>query len=116
MKDTVRSAIARNLGVSEHSIISWRIAVGAAERQRVEAELEVKIRADGFVSQRLRERYNSEKPNSLYLKPAQLSVALGEERVYLDIVLLYGKETQHIFKALHQLMMVRGPQKRKKIK
>ncbi len=34
----------------------------------------------------------------------------------VEVILLRGKDTQHIFKALYQTMTVRGPQKRKKTK
>lgn len=120
MTDYVRSAIARNLGVSEHQIALWRITVGAGNRNgypgQIEAELEVKFFLDPANLDRLGKRYRSQAPNSLHIKQVSPVVTVGENtgQIFVDITLLYGKETQHIFKALYQTMTVRGRQKRNK--
>lgn len=120
MTDKVRSAIARNLGVSEHQIALWRIVVGSGNRNGcrslVEAELEVKFFLDPTSLQKLGDRYRSAARNSLAITSVSPVVTVGENtgQIFVDITLLYGKETQHIFKALHQTMTVRGPQKGKR--
>jgi hypothetical protein len=129
MSDRVRSAIARNLGVSEHLITLWRITVGAGSRgtyighvgagrrsiqTQLEAALEVTLLLDRDHVVRFHEKLNARAVSSLYVKQITPQVSEGDFRVFVDIALCYGKDTQHIFKALHQTMTVRGRQKGKR--
>lgn len=126
MRDYISSAIARTLQIPLRQIVLWRITVGQGSRSSrslgggshnvlgmIEAELEVKLDLDAATAKHLQYIADTGK-GSVVIKRAHVAQHLGTERTDLDVGLFYGKETEHIFKALYQTMTVRGPQKRKK--
>jgi len=121
--DYVRQALARMLGVKLHHIGKWELRAssdaaryvgGFAQGMRI-AEMRVQFHGEAF--KRIHHLVTSESSGSLRLANRSMDHFNGlVEDMSIDILLLYGKETQHIFKALHQGFRVRGkpPKRRKK--
>ncbi len=126
MTDYVRSMIARQLGVPQRCIGLWRVTAGSGSRSgsgplggynvptRLEAELEVQLHLDHPDFLRMRKRWMEERRTSMQIKNHNLRERLGTEIVDVDLTLLYGKETQHFFKAVLQSFTVRGAKKGKR--
>jgi hypothetical protein len=116
MRDLVALAVARTLGVSSKMIFGWEL--NALQRGirgapgMLETQLQVHLFSDLEMLRRLQ---NGERRGSWALHG--VSAEAGgplDVPARLDVVLLYGKETQHIFKALAQQMVYRKPAKRRK--
>jgi hypothetical protein len=120
-KDYVAEAVARTLGVSVHAICGWELsakrqgralALGVGALGMIETRLQVSLAAD---SETLRKALVQDRRGSWLVGHYDVEAANSlSAKIRVDITLVRGKETQHIFKALHQTVTVRGPQKRKK--
>lgn len=121
----VENALARTLGVKRHQIGRWSLAVNSGGFIRssigrlgvttmLEAEMTVQLAVSGEMARAFHEKQFVFAGVSVTTVE---STRQGPDYVLdLKLVLLYGKQTQHIFKALLQQFTVRGPQKRKKRK
>jgi hypothetical protein len=116
MKDTVAAAIARILGVSSKLISGWSLEARQDGRRgtpgMLTTHLQVKVEADRDTLYRLQtgQHRGSWALNNVYADSAHLFDVAAR----LDVALLYGKETQHIFKALAQMTVYRKNQKGKR--
>jgi hypothetical protein len=113
MRDTVAAAVARTLGISSKLISGWSLEARQDGRRgapgMLTTHLQVKVEADRDTLYRLQigQHRGSWALNSVYADSARpFDVAAR-----LDVVLLYGKETQHIFKSLAQMTTYRRNQK-----
>lgn len=116
MKDTVAAAIARTLGVSSKYISGWELNAKQSGYLgmpgMLETHLQIRIEADRDTLYRLQlgQRRGSWALNAIDVEMHQPITVPAR----LDVTLLYGKETQHIFKALAQLTIYRRNQKGKR--
>lgn len=124
MTDHVRGALGRFLGISERNIALWRLTCGAGSHSdsrfgaynaptRFEAEIEVEVDVDDTVYQKFRARFLNDEQHGLTITEAQPYERLGQRRLTIKIRPLYGKDTQHLFKALAKMAIWRGPHKGK---
>lgn len=113
MKDLVAEAVARTLGISSKYIAGWELNVQQEGMPgvpgMVRSSLQVKMVASHDSLRRLQmgERRGSWALNAVNVD----SFRPGDTAARLDVILLYGKETQHIFKALAQLTVYRRNQR-----
>jgi len=125
MNDHTRQALGRRLGINHKRIILWRLTAGAGGRTAnylggsreafptgLEAEIEVQVLAEPADMLKLAQA--SARSSSLYVKGACGRIQAGDMRTDVTISLSYGKDTQHIFKAMLQDFTVRGAQKGKR--
>lgn len=124
MKDYVREMLARHLGVPVSRITLWRLTAGQGSQQMqsrgrtvcapgmLEAELEVVVAAGPLEVKLL--TADPTRGGGLAIKDVSPYVQMGQERTSVTLILLHGKDTQHLFKAVHQAFTVRGRQKGKK--
>jgi hypothetical protein len=111
MKDLVAEAVARTLGVSSKFISGWELNARQDGRPgmpgAVRTHLLLRMEPD---QEALRKLQLGQRRGSWALE--RVDVQLGEwAPAQLVVTLLYGKETQHIFKALAQLTVYRRNQK-----
>jgi hypothetical protein len=117
MKDLVAEAVARTLGLSSRLISGWELNAQQngmpGTPGMIRTELRVRVVADRTSLHRLQ---MGERRGSWALQQLEVQDAYGPSHLQgrIDVVLLYGKETQHIFKALAQLTVYRRNQKGKK--
>lgn len=114
MKDLVKEAIGRTLGVSSNLIVSWSLSAVMGRGCSLRNTLQVKVAADRAALQRLQ---SGERRGSWALDQMAVTCATQVPDYGLadiDVALLYGKETQHIFKALAQQTVYRRNQKSKR--
>lgn len=113
MTDLVVAAIARTLGVSSKFISGWELNAQMDGRPgmagMLRTELQVKVVADRQTLQRFQNR-DSRGSWALHAVAVDMQSPM-EVPARLDVKLLYGKETQHIFKALAQQTVYRRNQK-----
>lgn len=125
MTDYVRGALGRCLGISESRIALWRLTCGVGSvsdsrfgayntPRRFEAEIEIQINADVEIERKLRERVLASSYHGLVLTQAQPYELAGTRQLSLTIRAIYGKDTQHLFKALAKMTVYRGPHKGKR--
>ena len=116
MKDTVAAAIARTLGVSSNRIIGWELRArqdgypGVPGQLTTHLEVKVDVDRDTLYRLQMGQRRGSWVLDNVHADsrhPLDGSARLG-------ITLLYGTETQHIFKALAQMTIYRRNQKSKR--
>lgn len=117
MTNYVVSFIARQLGVPAWAVVEWRVSAGGRAFGSLEANLEVQLNCSYAQLGSLRDRFDTDETGALIV--VSMAHSNHSERgaeVHLTLTCLYGKETQHLFKALHQQFTVRGrpPKRRKK--
>lgn len=112
MIDKATQMIARTLGISARNIHSWSFSCDYDRRSKMLNRLVVYCSPEHVEMRRLQERTGSWAV--MAIEPTFLPGfnLFAETRLTID--LLHGKETQHMLKALHQTMTVRGPKRRKK--
>lgn len=112
----VRQVIARTLRVHLSNVASWELLAKQGTEYgapgRLHAELRVKlVGIDREVMERF---YTGTGTGCWRIQDMQVGYDLGGHSTEPSIVLLYGKETQHIFKAAYQMFTVRRNQKGRK--
>lgn len=125
MTDYTRKAIGRRLGIDHRRIVLWRVTAGSGARVMerfgggrdvarglLEAQIEVTLLAENTDPERLAEALL--KPSSLHCSSARPRQQAGAQRIDVEIQMLYGKDTQHVFKAMLQDFTVRHNQKGRK--
>jgi hypothetical protein len=116
MKDTVAAAVARTLGVSLHHIWGWELNArqdgGPGVPGMLQTRLQVRVISDHDTLRKLQmgHQHGSWALNAIDVEARQPP----DVPARLDVALLYGKETQHIFKALAQMTVYRKNQKSKR--
>lgn len=121
MIDYVRQALGRILGIKQHHIGRWDLSaigssaglIGGYAPAKLQAEMSLMLHWDAYPF--LRDISYGGKRGSVLVQSLTVNDRFGEGReVQAKVVLLYGKETQHFFKALAQAFTVRGRPPKKK--
>ncbi len=125
MTEYMENAIARTFGVKRRQVGRWSVNVGSGQfmqssvgRLGIATILDATMDVQIAVSADMARAFHEKQFNFTGVSVTSVeSTREGFDYVLnLKLVLLYGKQTQHIFKALSQQFTVRGPQKRKKRK
>ena len=114
----VRQVIARTLGVPLSSVGDWTLVAKQDAHMSTRGYVPGMIRAELSVrlvglAQDVRERFYKENTGSWYMDRISVDQRIASLMFESDLSLnlLYGKETQHVFKAAYQMFTVRGKQK-----
>jgi hypothetical protein len=117
MKDLVAEAVARTLSISSKGIAGWELSAAMEGRPGAPGMLRTRLQVRVMASREELGRLQSgARRGSWALEAIDADVHYSDldAPVRLSVVLLYGKETQHIFKALAQMTVYRRNQKGKR--
>lgn len=124
MNHYIEDYLARQLQVKRRQIGSWELKVvttahvftGVAVPGNLEARLQMRLHGVTPVQWERLQRRSGSLVLGTMLEVRTPRWVDEASVVDLDLLCVYGKETQHLFKALLQAFTVRGPQKKRKNK